>query len=346
MTALRAPVYPPAVARTTVFGAGAMGTAVAMHLARAGNETTLWAAPWDAAVLPSLSEQRRHPGLPEFLPDALKVLGPAEMGAALDGLEVAVMGAHSVGARNLARTVMNDAPALPITVTVAKGLEPRTRKRMSAVYAEEIGHTRIVTMGGPCLAPELAEGRPSAAVLAGVDAAAVDAAAAAFSSGTLSVWTTDDVIGVEYCTVAKNVAAIGMGIVDGIGKVTSTEFRNAKAALYTQAVHELAELVMAFGGRRETATGLAGVGDTLVTSLGGRNRLYGELIGEGADPKEALADLERRGMTVEGVESARDVAALAAERSLHLPLHRQVAAVLFDDARPESLFGCLGGMTR
>jgi glycerol-3-phosphate dehydrogenase (NAD(P)+) len=140
------------------------------------------------------------------------------------------------------------------------------------------------------------------------------------------------VIGVELCAMMKNVAAIGLGMLDGIGKPTGEDFKNAKAALFTKAAHEIVELVGASGGRAETAFGLAGIGDQLVTSLGGRNRLYGELVGAGESPDATLHDLEARGLTVEGVDSTRDVARLADELNLNLPYHSAVHRVLFDGA--------------
>jgi len=330
------------MARVTVFGAGAMGTALAMHLARQGNPTVLWASEFDRRVLPDLVDHRRHPSLPAYLPDSLHVLGPERLQAAAGGVEVAVMAAHSGGARTLARVVMEQA-SLPLTVSIAKGLEPDTKKRMTEVYAEEVGHSNVVAMGGPCLAAEIASGAPTAAVVASVDPESTELTARCLRASSFDVVGTDDVLGVEYCTVAKNVAAIGMGIVDGLAKVRDSQFRNAKAALFAQAIRELAELVPALGGRAETVYGLAGMGDVLVTGLGGRNRLYGEMIGEGASPDVALADLTERGMTVEGVESARDVRELTSRLGLELPLHAQVEMILFDGAPAASVLDCLKG---
>jgi glycerol-3-phosphate dehydrogenase (NAD(P)+) len=318
------------VGRVTVFGAGAMGTAIAMHLARAGRDTTLWGSEFDAAVLEILSGERRHPLLPEHLPESLSVLGPAEIAAAGKDVDLAILAANSRGARSLARMVREGCGAPPLVLGVAKGLEPETALRMSEVHIEEMGHRRVVAMGGPCLAGELAQGLPTAAVFAAADVADAKTAADLFRSEHVRVTVTDDVAGVEYCTVAKNVAAIGLGILDGLGKEQGFAYRNARAALFSLALTELIELIVALGGRPETATGLAGLGDTLVTSLGGRNRLYGELIGEGAEPKTALDDLVSRGMTVEGVESARDITALAQKAGVHIPFHAQVCHVLFD----------------
>jgi glycerol-3-phosphate dehydrogenase (NAD(P)+) len=329
------------MARVTVFGAGAMGTAIAMHLARSKNQTVLWGSEFDRGVMPALKEDRRHPALPADLPESLQVMGPEELDAAGEGIDLAVMGAHSGGARTLARIVMDGGGALPTVVGIAKGLEVETLKRMSEVYAEEVGHERVVSMGGPCLAGEIAQGLPTAAVFASQAHETAEQAAQVFRSKAFHVTVSDDLVGLEYCTVGKNVAAIGMGILDGMGRVSGLDYRNAKAALFTQAFHELVRLVVELGGRAETVAGLAGLGDTLVTSLGGRNRLFGELLGEGADPKEALDDLSRRGMTVEGVDSARDIRTLTERAGLDLPYFDLVHRILFDGEPATSVMDCL-----
>jgi glycerol-3-phosphate dehydrogenase (NAD(P)+) len=331
------------VARVTVFGAGAMGTAFAMHLARIGNDTVLWASEFDAKVLPALNEDRRHPSLPEHLPDALRVFGPDQLDVAAKDIDVAVMGAHSVGARTLGHIVADNVGHLPLVVGVAKGLEPETGKRMSEVYSEEVGHDRVVSVGGPSLAPEVAEGLPTAAVFASADRAAAEEAAVPFRSKTYHVQVTDDLIGLEYCTVIKNVVAIGMGILDGMEKVSGLRYRNAKSALFAQGFREMTELVEALGGRPATVAGLAGLGDTLVTSLGGRNRLYGELLGEGAKPTTALDELTDRGMTVEGVDSTRDVQRLSDQTALAVPFLRMVHDILFDEAPAVGILDCIKG---
>jgi glycerol-3-phosphate dehydrogenase (NAD(P)+) len=329
------------VARTTVFGAGAMGTAMAMHLARNGSETVLWASEYDRGVLRSLLDHRKHPGLPEYLPASLSVMGPDALSRAGDGVEVAIMGAHSGGARTLARLVTEGSESLPLVVGIAKGLEPETGRRMSEVYSEEVGHGRVVSVGGPALAPEVAQGLPTGAVFGALEPGAADEAASVFRSETFRAHVTDDLAGLEYCTLAKNVAAIGMGILDGMGKLTGVGYRNAKAALFTKGFDELVRFVVALGGRPETAGGLAGLGDALVTSLGGRNRLYGELLGEGVEPKAAQVQLEERGMTVEGVESTRDVERLAREARLELSFFSLLYRILFESEPAGRVLDCL-----
>jgi glycerol-3-phosphate dehydrogenase (NAD(P)+) len=315
-----------------VFGAGAMGTAVAMHAARRGHDVTLWGSAHDDRALEQLHSERKHPSLPEHLPADVRIFGPGGLDDAAAGAEIVILGANSHGARSLAREIAPYVGGATVAVSVAKGLEPGSGLRMSQVYREELTETPIVSVGGPCLATELAQGLPTAGVWAATSLETAQGAGGPFDAESYQLTYTDDVIGVELCAMMKNVAAIGLGMLDGLGKPTSEDFKNAKAALFTKAAHEIVELVGASGGRAETAFGLAGIGDQLVTSLGGRNRLYGELVGAGEAPEATLRDLEARGLTVEGVDSTREVSRLADELHLDLPYHAAIHRVLFNGA--------------
>lgn len=324
-----------------VFGAGAMGTAVAMHAARLGHMTSLWATPHDLHAYAGMRRDRKHPLLPEHLPDGVRLCGPADLDQAAEDADVIVLGANSHGARSLAgmvRGVLGTATAL---VSVAKGLEPETGMRMSEVYAAELPGPAVIAVGGPCLAAELAGGQPTAGVWAAADETEARDAGAVFDDRHYQLTYTDDVVGVELAAMMKNVAAIGLGMLDGLGSPSGEGFNNAKAALFTKAAHEIVQLVTVSGGRAETAFGLAGVGDQLVTSLGGRNRLYGEMVGAGDPPADTLAELEHRGLTVEGVDSTREVARLAREHSLDLPYHAAIFRVLFEGADPRDILEVL-----
>ena len=317
-----------------------MGTALAISLARNGQQVTLWGSEYDARVLPDLIEKRTHPALPASLPPEVHVAGPDELEQAAKGATIGVMGAHSAGARSLAKLTGGALGDVRTVVSLAKGLEPETRKRMTEVYGEELGRP-VVAVGGPALAAEVAEGLPCTAVLACDDAEALRDTAQAFRSDTYLVHDTGDCAGLEYCTTAKNVGAIAAGLLEGMGIRREQAYKNARAALFTQAVHEMADLVEGLGGRRETAFGLGGMGDLLVTSLGGRNRQYGEMVGSGADPKHAEQDMQSRGMTVEGTESARDVHDLAQEHGLDLPVHEAVYRVVHESAEPSEVLEAL-----
>ena len=317
-----------------------MGTDLAISLARNGQQVTLWGSEYDARVLPDLINKRTHPALPSSLPAEVRVAGPDELDQVAKGATIGVMGAHSAGARSLARMTAGALGDVRIVVSLAKGLEPETRRRMTEVYGEELGRP-VIAVGGPALAAEVAEGLPCTAVLACDDAGALRETTQAFRSDTYLVHDTGDCAGLEYCTTAKNVGAIAAGLLEGMGIRREQAYKNARAALFTQAVHEMAELVEGLGGRRETAFGLGGMGDLLVTSLGGRNRQYGEMVGSGADPKHAEEDMQSRGMTVEGTESARDVHDLAQERGLDLPVHEAVYRVVHEGANPSEVLEAL-----
>jgi glycerol-3-phosphate dehydrogenase (NAD(P)+) len=318
-----------------------MGTAFAMHAARVGLPTGLWANEHDLAAYAAMREERRHPLLPEHLPDGVELHGPNELPEAARDVEIAVMAANSAGARSLAGMVREHVAGARFAISVAKGLEPETGKRMSEVYGEEMTGPEVVVVGGPCLARELAEGLPTAAIWAATANAVAEEAGKPFDDRRYQLSFTDDVVGVELCSMMKNVAAIGLGLLDGLGKAAGIDYQNAKAALFTRAALEIVTLTTALGGRAETAMGLAGIGDQLVTALGGRNRLYGELVGAGNPPGDTLTELEARGLTVEGLGSTREVHRLAGERGLDLPYHEAVHRVLFEGARPDDILEVL-----
>jgi glycerol-3-phosphate dehydrogenase (NAD(P)+) len=318
-----------------------MGTALAIHLARKGEPVTLWGSRFDERVLPGLQKNRTHPALAEHLPESIRVLGPNELKEAVAATEIAIMAANSNGARSLANIVAPALPRVRSVVSIAKGLEPGTVSRISEVYRDELGDRPTVVIGGPALAPEVADGLPAAAVFASTDDEALQEAAATFRTETYLVETTIDVPGVELCGTAKNVAAIGSGILEGLGRARELEYKNARAALFARAVHEMADFVEGSGGRRETAFGLAGMADLLVTSIGGRNRAFGEAVGMGGDPGRTLENMTERGLTVEGVESARDVRVLAEKAGLVLPVHDAVYRVVHEGAPPTSILEAL-----
>jgi glycerol-3-phosphate dehydrogenase (NAD(P)+) len=329
------------MARITVFGAGAMGTALAMHVARRGQDVALWANPHDRPVFEAMKSEGRHPSLPEHLPAGVALFGPDELPSAAERVEIAVMAAHSDGARSLARMVAGAVGGARSVVSVAKGLETETGTRASAIYQEELPVRSIVAVGGPCLAPELAEGSPTAVVWAGQTVEDARAAGEPVADRHYQITFSDDVVGVEYCAVVKNVSAIGLGILDGLSKLRSLPLQNAKAALFAKAASELAALVVALGGRAETAFGLPGIGDIVATGLGGRNRLFGEQVGEGGNPAEVIHTMRERGLTVEGLDSARHVHRLITEAGLDLPYHLAVYRVLFEGLDPRHVLEVL-----
>ena len=227
-----------------------------------------------------------------------------------------------------------------VAVSVAKGLEPETGSRISQVYAEAPEHRRrrdrraVPRAGARGRAPDGGRvgRRPTSR--------SRRRRAKPFDGRAYQLLFTDDVIGVELCSMMKNVAAIGLGLLDGIGKAAARLPEREGRPVHA-GPHEIVVLVTALGGRAETAMGLAGIGDQLVTSLGGRNRLYGELVGAGDPPLDTLRELEAEGLTVEGVASTKDVRRLADEQHVDLPFHEADPPGAVRGARPHDVLEVL-----
>jgi len=224
-------------------------------------------------------------------------------------------------------------PAAPI-VSLAKGIEQGTLLRMTEVIAEVLAEhhpDRIGVLTGPNLAREVAEGQPTASVVAIADAAVADELQSVFFAPTLRVYTNPDVIGCEMAGALKNVLAIGAGIADGLGYGDNT-----KAALITRGLAELARLGVTLGGEPLTFAGLAGMGDLIATcsSIQSRNRHVGVEIGKGRALDDVVSEMN---MVAEGVRTTAAVIELAAQHKVEMPLAAFVGRVLYEGARPAEL---------
>jgi glycerol-3-phosphate dehydrogenase (NAD(P)+) len=311
-----------------VLGAGSWGTTLALHLAHGGARVRLWDG--DAAHLARLDaerENRRHlPG--RKFPAALEV-APRLADAA--GCEVVVFAVPCVAMAEVAGAVARGFPgwgALP--VTVAKGFEASTNRRMSQVLADTLPRpaaTRVTVLAGPSLAAEVARGLPVTLVAAGPepDARIVQEL---FSARNMRVYTNPDPAGVEYAGGLKNVIAIAAGILDGLELGD-----NARGALITRGLAEMVRLGVALGARPESFYGLCGVGDLVTTCSSGLSRNH--QVGEGLARGELLgAILERLGQVAEGVPATRAALGLARQAGVEMPIAGQVHEVLFAGKDP------------
>lgn len=293
--------------RLAVLGAGAWGTALAIHAARLGHQTTLVAR--DPAPLEAARENRaRLPG--HRFPDALQVAG------ALPPADLLLLG---VPTQPLRAALLALPAAAPPLVLLAKGLEAATGLLPLEVLAEARPDLRGCVLSGPNFAGEVAAGLPAAAVLAGAGAAA---AQAALSGGALRLYASADPLGVQLGGAAKNVLAIAAGVCTGarLGE-------NARAALVTRGLAELSRLVVALGGEAATAAGLSGLGDLLLTATGAgsRNTSLGIALGQGVPLAQILAG---RSAVTEGVATAPALLRRAALAGVELPVCATVAALL------------------
>lgn len=304
--------------KVAVIGAGSWGTTVAT-LAAANTSTVLWAR------RPSLAEDmrstRRNPDyLSSFtLPESLEVTSDLE--EAVADADVVVMGVPSHGFRKVASDVaVHIRPWVPV-VSLSKGLERSSLKRMSEVISDEIPGHPVAVLTGPNLAKEIMEGQPAAAVVAIADAVIAAELQRIFTRPTLRVYTNPDVVGCEVSGVVKNVIAIASGMAAGMGFGDNT-----RATLITRGLAEMTRLGLAMGSDGFTFAGLAGMGDLIATcsSTQSRNNSVGQRLGQG----ESIADITASMTQVaEGVKSSPAVLDLARRYSVEMPITEQVVAV-------------------
>src|SRR3954452_20558073 len=317
--------------RVAVVGAGSWGTAVAAIVAENAT-TTLWARRDDlAACIESEHENPDYlPGI--ALPAALHAT--ADLAAVCSGADVVVFAVPSHGLRAVLADARPHIGASAAIVSLAKGIEQGTLRRMTEVIAEELADhdaNRIGVLTGPNLAREVAAGQPTASVVAVPEAAVGDELQRVFFAPTLRVYTNPDVVGCEMAGALKNVLAIGAGIADGLGYGDNT-----KAALITRGLAELARLGVAAGGDPLTFAGLAGMGDLIATcsSSQSRNRHVGVSLGQGRALDDIVSEMN---MVAEGVKTTAAVIELAQRYDVEMPLASFVGRVLYEGARPADL---------
>jgi len=322
-----------------VVGAGAWGTAFALHLERSGQAVTL--VPRRAEQARALTTARENtdylPGVK--LPPAVRI--DADLGAALAGAEVVLLACPSQALRETGARVRAALGATKpqLVVSLAKGLELGTHLRPSQVITEVLPGLPAASLTGPTNAAEVARGLPAAMVLAApVATASVQAVQAALSGATLRVYTSDDLPGVEFGGSLKNIYAIAAGCCDGL-KLGD----NSRAALLTRALAEMVRVGAALGARPETFYGLSGFGDLIATCHGAwsRNREFGFQIGEGRAVAELMA---HRKTVVEGYKTTESFHGLCIEKKIDAPILREMHAILFEGKVPASAIKAL--MTR
>lgn len=218
-----------------------------------------------------------------------------------------------------------------IFVNVAKGIEVKTGSRISKIFSEYIDEDRFVCLSGPTHAEEVARKLPSAIVASSVSKEAMLIVQDIFINNYLRVYTNCDLIGVELGGATKNILALGLGMVDGLGYGDNT-----KAAIMTRGMHEITRLGKCLGGKESTFYGLTGMGDLIVTatSIHSRNRQAGILLGKGLSLEEAS---KKVGMVVEGIPSTRAVYELSKNLGLDMPITNVIYGLLFEDLSPEKI---------
>ena len=319
--------------KAAVVGSGAWGTALAIRLCKNGHDVTMWT--YKKELIPEMVATRRNPRLPVAeLPQELKISGDY---ACVSGCKLVVMASPSFPARSVCRGVTPYLDEDAVLVSVTKGLEAGTHMRMSEVVAQETGR-EVVALTGPSHAEEVAINIPTGLLAACQNQQMAEMVQDAFMADTLRVYTSSDPVGAELGAALKNVIALCAGITDGLGCGDNT-----KAMLMTRGLTGTARLGVALGAKKETFTGLAGVGDLIVTctSMHSRNRRAGILIGQGKDAQTAMKEV---GAVVEGYYAAKSAYELGKAKGIDMPITEAAYKVLYEGAEVKSTF--LGLMSR
>jgi glycerol-3-phosphate dehydrogenase (NAD(P)+) len=309
------------VKTTAVLGAGSWGTALAIHLARAGHAVRLWAR--DEAFVQELCARGANDRYLPGLPLGAGVTATHSLDEALDGARFVIVAVPSHGLRAVVRRATPSLEEGAILVSATKGIEVDTLQRMSQVIeAETAGCCRIVVLSGPSFAQEVAAGLPTAVLAASVEGSAAEAVQEHFRGPGMRLYVNHDVAGVEIGGSLKNVIAIAAGCVEGLRLG-----HNALAALITRGLAEMSRLALAEGGRRETLSGLSGLGDLVLTCTGdlSRNRRVGIELGRGQRLDDILSATR---MVAEGVRTTRAALALGLRHGIELPIAAQMQEVL------------------
>jgi glycerol-3-phosphate dehydrogenase (NAD(P)+) len=323
-------VVPPR-RRVTVLGAGSWGTTFAKILADGGSDVTLWARRPELAR--EISEAKRNS---DYLPGInlpLTVTATSSLADALAGAEMVFV---SIPSQSLRENLAAIRPLLPpeaLVISLMKGVEKKSGLRMSEVIelGLEIDRDRIAVASGPNLALEIAKEQPTAAVISSQSLETAQRVAMAASNRYFRSFVNTDVIGTEFGGVLKNLIAVAIGIVDGVGYG-----ENTKASIITRGLAEMTDFAVAYGAEPDTLSGLAGLGDLIATSSSSlsRNNTAGRLLGQGYSFGDVVKSMQQ---TAEGLASVAPILELAAAKGVDMPIVRQVSEVLAGTLNPRDI---------
>ena len=312
--------------RVAVLGAGGMGTALALLFERQGANVRLWSRDSDRAsrMAQTRINERHLPGIE--IPRSIAIT--ANACDATEAVDLIVAAVPSAYLRATFAPLIDRVPPRIPALSVVKGIEVGTLARPSRIIVEAIGPRPVAVLSGPSHAEEIASGLPASVVVAGEDEDLNARVRDALNTSAFRVYTNPDAVGVELAGALKNVLGIAAGICDGLGYGD-----NAKAALLTRGLAEIARFAVDQGGQAATIAGLAGIGDVVTTCYSpfGRNRAVGECLGRGLTLEETLS---RTANVAEGIPTARSVHEWAAQRGVEMPIADEVYRILFEGKSP------------
>ena len=312
--------------KIAVIGDGGWGTTLAIILSKKGYKISLWGA--FPEYVDCLKEKRDNVKFLPSIPIPKEILITADLEEALSDSRVVILAIPSQFMRSIVSKLKGFDFSDSTIVSVTKGIENKTLKRMSEIIEELLGEVKLAVLSGPSIAIEVARGIPTTVVTASKHEKTSYKIQEIFSSGRFRVYTNPDIIGVELGGALKNIIAIASGMSDGLGFGANT-----KAALLTRGLAEITRLGVSMGADRRTFEGLSGMGDMVTTCISphGRNRWLGEEIGRGKKLKDIISKTE---MVVEGVSTTESAYELSKRNNVDMPIIHEIYAVLFKNKDP------------
>ncbi len=311
------------MAKVGVIGAGSWGTALAALLHSNGHGVSVWSAIKDEIDM--LNENHEHKTKLPGVKLSEEIVFTYDVEKAIEGVDFLVLAVPSPFVRSTCRTIKPFVKEGTLIVNVAKGIEDDTFATLTDIIEEEIPGVNAAVLSGPSHAEEVGRKIPTICVAGAKTKETAEYIQDVFMSDVFRVYTSPDILGIELGGALKNVIALAAGMADGLGYGDNT-----KAALITRGIAEITRLGVAMGGKRETFSGLTGMGDLIVTcaSKHSRNRRAGMLIGQGMKMQEAMDEVQ---MVVEGVYSAKAAKHLAEKYNVSMPIVEEVNKILFED---------------
>jgi glycerol-3-phosphate dehydrogenase (NAD(P)+) len=313
--------------KVAFLGGGSFGTALSIMLGKKGLKVNIWDR--KLSVINDINIKRENI---KYLPNVIVPAGVTaliDINQVLSDSDIIVLAVPSHAIRDLSKLIAPHLKQTQIVVSIAKGIEEHSSKRISQVIEEEIPNNPIVVLSGPSHAEEVALDIPTTVVVTSKNMESAKIVQDVFMTNKFRVYTNEDIIGVEIGGAVKNIIALAAGISDGIGYGD-----NSKAALMTRGMSEIIKIGTALGGKTETFYGLTGMGDLIVTctSMHSRNRRAGILIGKGVSMEKACEEI---GMVVEGIKATRAFYELKENKQISMPITDVLYKVLFEGKDPK-----------
>lgn len=315
------------MSKISFLGGGSFGTALSILLAQKGHKISIWTR--DKYTVKDINDERENT---KYLPNIKipnNIFASTNMKNVIKDSKYVIISVPSHAVENVSNMASKYIKEDTVIISVAKGIQEETGKRMSQVIQDNLPSNPIVVLSGPSHAEEVASGIPTVVAVSSVDMNAAKKVQDLFMMPNFRVYTNEDIIGVEISGAVKNIIALSVGILDGLGYGDNT-----KAALMTRGMSEMSRIGIKLGGRTETFLGLTGMGDLIVTctSIHSRNRRAGILIGKGASVEETCKEV---GMVVEGIKACRAFYKLKEELNVSMPITDMLYRVLYEDKKAE-----------